>query len=47
MQMLSHDPSAALEAWNAELPDTTGSIWHEQDAYVTDASYYGHVDWDT
>ena len=43
MQLLRHDTSAAYEAFWNDQPDTAGSIWHEQDPYVTDASYYGPI----
>jgi hypothetical protein len=42
-----HDPAAAWEAWNAEQPDTTGTIWEDRDPYTPDASYYGYIDWGT
>jgi hypothetical protein len=45
MSLLRHDPSAAWEVWNAERIDTTGTIWHDPDPYVTDAGYYGYVNW--
>ena len=43
-RLLNIDPSAALEAWNADI-DTTGTIWEDRDPYTTDAGYYGHIDW--
>jgi hypothetical protein len=43
MRLLNHDPAAAWEAWNANQPDTTGSIWHEQDPYNTDVSFHGFI----
>jgi hypothetical protein len=45
MRLLNVDPAAALEAWNADQPDVTGTIWEEHDPDVTDAGYYGHIDW--
>jgi hypothetical protein len=45
MALLRTDPNAAWEAWNAEQIDTTGSIWHEPDPYVTEAGYYGQIGW--
>jgi hypothetical protein len=43
-RLLRADPSAALEAWNADI-DVTGTIWEDRDPCVTDASYYGHITW--
>jgi hypothetical protein len=36
-----------LEAWNADQPDITGTIWEDRDPYTQDASYYGFVNWGT
>jgi hypothetical protein len=44
-RILNDDPAAAWEAWNAEEIDTAGTIWGDRDPYVTDASYYGRVNW--
>jgi hypothetical protein len=41
-RLLNIDPSAALEAWNADI-DVTGTIWDERNPYVIDASYDRYI----
>ena len=43
MSLLRTDPAAAWTAWNADQPDTAGSIWPDSDPYTTDASFYGSI----
>ena len=45
MRLLNAHPTAAYEAHWTDQPDTSGSIWHEQDPYTKDASYYGPINW--
>lgn len=45
MSLLRHDPGGALDAWNRDTPDVTGTIWEDRDPYTQDASYYGYVEW--
>ena len=45
MRLLNAHPAAAYEAHWTDQPDTSGSIWHEQDPYTKDASYYGPINW--
>ena len=40
------DPGEALDAWNRDI-DTSASTWADSDPHVTDASYYGYIDWGT